>query len=588
MTDVVGPATALAGNRIDVQWTVRNEGLADATGSGWVDRVFLREAGGDPDGPTIELGRFFYTLPLAAGKSYSRAEQFRLPSTLTGVFQILVTTNRSNTLFEPNRANNTAAAGEVLTVALPPRPDLQVLDITAPQTVVAGGAASLEFVVINQGAGPTTTPNWTDRVYLSLDNRVSSDDAILGSLTNGAALGPGEQYRTQTGLFEIPKRFGGAAFLIVQADAGNQVEEFPNENNNTQVFPVDVTPLPPSDLVTSQVIAPDLAFDGSTIEVRYTVTNLGSGETDRDRWTDTIWLARDRRRPSPQRFTADGIPFGKGDVLLQTVTHTGSLAVGDSYDVVTQVVLPQRDTGEFFITPWSDAYDVVTENTFATNVNPDDPNEIDNNNYKARPITVLLTPPPDLVVTSVAPDAAAVGGQPFTVSWTVTNQGRSRTEEDRWTDTIYLSDAPLLGAESVSWQLGKLTHEGALGSGESYTATATFELSPAASGQFVIVDTNAGRTAFEGPLTDNNRRAAPTNVVTPPAADLRVSTLVTPDLNFSGEAVTLTWTVQNVGATVWEGTRFWTDRVQLTPDPVFNSSRVLASRDYTIALDQPL
>ena len=60
-------------------------------------------------------------------------------------------------------------------------------------------------------------------------------------------------------------------------------------------------------------------------------------------------------------------------------------------------------------------------------VNPDAPNEIDNNNYKARPITVLLTPPPDLVVTSVVPTAQAVGGDPFTVRWTVQNHGQSAT-----------------------------------------------------------------------------------------------------------------------------------------------------------------
>ena len=58
---------------------------------------------------------------------------------------------------------------------------------------------------------------------------------------------------------------------------------------------------------------------------------------------------------------------------------------------------------------------MVLEDTFRTSLNPDDPNELNNNNYKARPITVLLTPPPDLVVTSVVPDATAPGGDPFTV-----------------------------------------------------------------------------------------------------------------------------------------------------------------------------
>ena len=33
-------------------------------------------------------------------------------------------------------------------------------------------------------------------------------------------------------------------------------------------------------------------------------------------------------------------------------------------------------------------YDVVLEDTLAVNKNPDDPNQIDNNNYKARPVIV--------------------------------------------------------------------------------------------------------------------------------------------------------------------------------------------------------
>ena len=63
--------------------------------------------------------------------------------------------------------------------------------------------------------------------------------------------------------------------------------------------------------------------------------------------------------------------------------------------------------GEWYITPWSDAYDVVVEDTFDVNINPDDPNELDNNNYKAAPISLLLTTPPDLVVTTITPTATS-------------------------------------------------------------------------------------------------------------------------------------------------------------------------------------
>ena len=49
-----------------------------------------------------------------------------------------------------------------------------------------------------------------------------------------------------------------------------------------------------------------------TVEIGYTVTNLGAGETLVDTWTDAVWLTRDKNRPHP----------GQGDLLLKTLTHT--------------------------------------------------------------------------------------------------------------------------------------------------------------------------------------------------------------------------------------------------------------------------
>ena len=165
-------------------------------------------------------------------------------------------------------------------------------------------------------------------------------------------------------------------------------------------------------MVVSDPVAPAQAIEGTSVEVRYTVTNLGVGETDVDAWTETVWLCRDRNRPHP----------GGGDVLLGTFEHTGSLAVGAGYDRAVEVTLPAHVTsGTYYITPWTDSYNKVLEDTLAPNINPDDPNEVDNNNYKARAIDVIGLPDPptkkpDLVVESVVPDATGVGGTPFTVS----------------------------------------------------------------------------------------------------------------------------------------------------------------------------
>jgi hypothetical protein len=289
---------------------------------------------------------------------------------------------------------------------------------------------------------------------------------------------------------------------------------------------VNVVPLPPADLVVSAVVAPVEVFDGATIEVRYRVTNLGAGETDQDGWIDTVWLTRDKNHPAP------GTAEQPNDYLIGTFAHSGSLKVGEFYEQLVTVRLPARLTGQWFITPFADSLDSVAEDTFSDNINPDDPNEIDNNNYKARPITILLTPPPDLVVTNMLAPAAESAGENYTVRWTVQNQGSGVTAEERWTDSVFLASSPDLQAPNTrALLLGKIGHEGALGVGQSYTIEQTFLLSPSAEGQFVIVVTDSAGQVFEGvsgsPLENNNSLSRASSVTGAPA-DLRVVSVETP------------------------------------------------------------
>ncbi|PSF25857.1 hypothetical protein C7H19_25215, partial [Aphanothece hegewaldii CCALA 016] len=356
VTDLIAPSAIEAGQKIDFSWTITNDGTGKAVGA-WVDEIYL-QAVSTLLQPLIWLGSFTYDQGLAAGQFYTRKEQIAIPSTLQGLYQIVVKTNTLHSLYEHGATgNNTAVDNDPLLITLPPRPDLQVQLIEAPQEVNAGGTGALAFVVINSGTVPTTT-SWQDHVYLSLDNKISSDDFLLGSPTNESALAPQESYLSSTLSFVVPKRMIGEVFLIVQANADGKVNEYPQNSNNTLAVPLNVIGLPLADLVTENVTVPNQAFEGSTIPIRYTVINKGIGETDRDEWTDTIWLTRDKKRPSP--VNAEG---NLEDILLAQITHSGSLQVGHSYEQIINVTLPEQVTGEWYITPWSDTYDIVLEDT---------------------------------------------------------------------------------------------------------------------------------------------------------------------------------------------------------------------------------
>ena len=444
VVQIAAPETAGAGQSIDVEWTVRNDGASGADGT-WTDKLFLRKAG-DPAAAAIPLGVFTFRGQVQPGTSYTRRELVKVPVNVTGLFQVVVVTNSGETLSERGQTdNNTVTDDTTLLISFPPHADLRVDSILVADTVDAGSTTAVEFVVTNRG-GASTSGNWTDRVYLSLDDRLTSDDILLAVSSNGSALDKDQSYRTLVEDFQIPSRFRGEVFVIATTDHDDAVEEFDGDRNNLLAQPLTINPLPAADLVVTEVTAPAQAFDGSTIEVRYRVTNDGVGPTDVDAWTDSIWLTRDKDRPNP------GSRENPQDYLLGSFNHEGPLAIDGTYERTVSVTLPDYVSGEWYITPWSDAYDTVLEETFEPN--PDDPHELDGNNYKSRPVTVLLTPPADLVVRDVQAISEANGGQPFSLRWTVVNQGLDTTDRSDWGDRVWLTNG------DKTWPLDTIPHLG--------------------------------------------------------------------------------------------------------------------------------
>ena len=85
------------------------------------------------------------------------------------------------------------------------------------------------------------------------------------------------------------------------------------------------------------------------------------------------------------------------------------LDVGEFYEGTITGQIPEHVSGVYHAMVYADAWDQVFELTFDVNINPDDPNVLDNNNFKAAasPLNVLYTPPADLEVTHVDAPATA-------------------------------------------------------------------------------------------------------------------------------------------------------------------------------------
>jgi CARDB len=549
------PAAALEGALIDISWTVLNQGQAAASGV-WVDTVVLVPTNGSA---AITVGTFSYDRGnLEAGIRYTRTEQVRLPSKIEGQYRIKVITNANlgvggAQIYEHSaaRINNTTISTGVTDVSLNDRPDLRVSALLAPERVIAGGSAAVKYSISNQGP-KATSGRWVDSVYLSLDGNYSGDDLLVGRFDSGAALAPTESYSNESALVSIPIRYRGDAYLIVVADGNNNIDEYPNEANNVRAVKFYVEPIPFADLVTSDVVAPDQAVHGSSISVNYKVTNKGSNTTRGESaatnsWTDSVWLTVDKTRPNP----------GKGDILLGTVTHSGNLAVGADYLGSAQVGIPDGvRSGKYFITVWSDSYDAILEDTLASNLNPDDPNQFDNNNYKARAIDVLGIAPPDLTVTDVQAQAQANAGDAFTFSYSVQNRGD--LFESAWEDSVYITNATTYEASTQIWYVGSYKQQRSLANGEKYTVNQTVTLPPSVTGRYVVVKTDTYYSQYYtngvvGEISEVNNTKTASTLINPAPADLRVSNVVTLPENYSGEETTIAWTVVNDGAAVWGG-----------------------------------
>ena len=329
----------------------------------------------------------------------------------------------------------------------------------------------------------------------------------------------------------------------------------------------------------SDIVAPVQAVEGATVEVRYTVTNLGPGETPIEQWTDTIWLTQDKNRPHP----------GQGDYLLKSLSHSGNLVNKAGYDVVTSVRLPTGlDSGTYYITPWTDPYAVVLEDTVAINVNPDDPTEIDNNNYKARAIDViaLSIPDPDLTVEEVVVAPTGTGGEEYTVDWRVYNAGKGDAGGS-WIDEIWLTDDPDGNINQSNSLLLASVPQSKLGDKERYDDSMTVTLTPSARGSHIVVLTDARRQVGES--DEENNRLAAASEVTPRPADLEVVDIVVPVGAKSGEEATVQFTVQNTGDyPVWPGTGYWVDAVWISADVQFRADRASLFGTVVYANDEPL
>jgi RHS repeat-associated protein len=482
VTKVTTPIIANSGKAIRVAWTVTNLDTGSTAVTKWTDKVILSTDNQIGNSDDILLGSFDRNELLNANDSYNRSELVTLPITTGGQYQLFVVTDANENVYEANKENNNVSTSQFLTISQQ-SPDLQVTQVIAPTTAESGQSLTINWTVQNFGTNPTNSNYWYEKVYLSTDKQISSDDVVLGSVYRSGAIEPSGQY-TVSRSFNLPINLQGSYYTLVQTDSENNVFEGSLENNNngstSSSTTVSLTPTP--DLVIDSIDAPTTGISGQNLAVNWTVRNAGIAPTKEMNWYEAFYLSRD------QIFDQNT------DTYLGYSFFNGNLAAEEIYSKTQSFRLPQGLSGSVYLFAVTDGGNSIYERT----------GEDNNVVYDINPITLTLPQPADLVVGTMTIPSNGVAGRNATITYTVTNQGANPVQGN-WSDSVYIS-------KDNQWDindafLGQVQNSDELASGNSYTQTLTAPLPGLVPGDYQVIIRSDIRNQIPESNETNNLKA---------------------------------------------------------------------------------
>jgi RHS repeat-associated protein len=545
------PSSAIFGNTVDLNWTVKNIGSGATAATAWYDQIWLSADQTLNTSSDYNLGAVYRSGGLAATAEYTASQTFSLPlspSFVAGTYYFFVKTDANGNAPETSEADNVEMSGPV-TITVPPVPNITISNVAfEPASTYTDRDVEITFTVNNLGTDPTSS-NFYNRVWLSTDQNLStSSDVLLTEMLFDQVLGNGDHVDLSVTVHLPIARFGNW-YVLVQGDHYNQINEYSGENDNLGVsanrLVATLPPLADLSITNNDIVAPTSAIAGQIVPVSWTITN--NGDAPASNWTDQIYLSSDSSIGSDS-------PYG-------TFAFNGVLNPGESVTRTQNITLPANQQGDRYIVVYTDSYNVLYE-------------ELENNNnaIDQQKMAVVLPPLPNLQVESVTAPDQAFSGQQTVVEWVVTNAGTGDTSVPTWYDYVYLSSDGVLDATDT--YLGYAVNPSYLAVGDSYASQLAVTLPQGIQGNYSIIVKTDGQfgsngAVFENTLEGDNSNSDSLSVNLTPPPDLEVTAIAAAD-SLSGQPLLVGWTVTNDG----EGsTRVgsWYDRIHFSTDAVLDA-----------------
>ena len=355
------PATALLGQEIDINWSVRNGGTADAQVALWIDELYLSQDDHLDTASDMLLGSFIHNGILAPGAGYSVIQKIAPPAQQAGTYYLFAVTDTGNQVDEKNSEQNNKMSRmiQIQTYTPPPPPpgvsDLKVASIGFSTQAWAGQTHTFAWSVVNQGADPTNVSAWHDSLHLSRSTVFDRTTAIpIGSASHNSILMPQGIYSESLQL-TLPASASGPYYVYAVTDSGNAVNEGTGEGNNVtraaSVLHISIPP--PADLTISDIAVPGSGVSGEQATIGWTVLNQGTSAAV-GQWVDSVYLSSDAT-------------WDIGDVLIGTVPHSGPVAAGGSYTASLTAELPGVVPGDYRVIVRTDIKNNLPETTETNN-----------------------------------------------------------------------------------------------------------------------------------------------------------------------------------------------------------------------------
>ena len=552
---VTATGQIVSGGTVTLAWKTTNSGTRP-TAADWTDRIIVRN---------LDTGEIIGNILIAdtagaldPGAERQRQTTITLPdgNRGTGRISFTVTSDVANTISEDNilgtAESNNSASVEVVSV-LAPFIDLTVSNVVPEPTSgwAPGDTVTLRWTTTNAGNRATAT-GMSERV--TIRNTTSNQQFTLVDVPLVAPIGAGiSVQRSATVIWPAGLTAHGAFDFTVTTDILDQIVEAnaagTGETNNAASASAISSP----DLVIRNfAIANPSPAAGDTVTLNWDEANAGNAAT-LGGWTNRVLVER----------------IDTGEVLLDLAVPTATaLAAGQQRSRTFAFTLPQgqRAVGNIRVTVVADsdvggAAGTVREVVASINA--------EGNNAAGGTLTVAARNYPDLRVTAVSAPASAVGSNPITVTWTVTNAGAADTGTG-WSDRVVLSTDAIFG-NGDDVVLGNFARGSALAAGGQYTGTGSVVLPGNLAGTYrIFVAADPAATIIEPDTRADNVGAPASIVLTSQAPNLVTEAVFGPaGAVVGGQPFTVSWRVRNTGTVAAPGGH--TDRLVLSADDIYDA-----------------